>query len=67
MTDAKLKKSESEVSDGQTKPSEVEFTNEAVVTFESTADTMDSEGSLVLYGSPAVYELPHQPARDSQH
>jgi len=68
-SDAKLEKSESEVEINVTsplgttrtnsleKPSEAEFTNEAGVTFESTADTMDSEGSLIPYGLPAVYEL----------
>ena len=35
----------------------LEFTNEAGVTFETTADIVDSEGSLIPYGLPAVYEL----------
>jgi len=39
------------------KSSETVFTNEAGVTFESTADTIDSDGSLIPYGLPAVYEL----------
>ena len=41
------------------KPAKVEqeFTNEAGVTFESTADVIDSEGTLIPYGLPAVYEL----------
>jgi len=40
-----------------TKSPETMFTNEAGVTFEATADTIDSEGSLIPYGLPAVYEL----------
>eukprot|EP00090_Calanus_glacialis_P001547 TRINITY_DN11122_c0_g1_i1.p1 TRINITY_DN11122_c0_g1~~TRINITY_DN11122_c0_g1_i1.p1 ORF type:complete len:1921 (+),score=712.97 TRINITY_DN11122_c0_g1_i1:73-5835(+) len=68
-TEAKLEKSESEVEinvtspEGTTrqntdnKPAEAEFTNEAGVTFECTADTLDNEGSLIPYGLPAVYEL----------
>jgi len=68
-TDEKLAKTDSEVEinvtspEGTTRPksevkqSEVEFTNEVGVTFESTADTLDSEGSLIPYGLPAVYEL----------
>ena len=52
-------------------PVKQEFTNDAGVTFESTADMIDSEGSLIPYGLPAVYELlrflaslinPHEPA-----
>ena len=38
-------------------PVKQEFTNDAGVTFESTADVVDSEGSLIPYGLPAVYEL----------
>merc|ERR1719470_728496 len=66
----KLEKSESEVeinvtspegttrqNTDTTKPVEAEFTNEAGVTFECTADTLDNEGSLIPYGLPAVYEL----------
>merc|ERR1719500_1854688 len=36
---------------------EAEFTNEAGVTFANTVDTLDSEGVLIPYGLPAVYEL----------
>ena len=39
------------------KAAEAEFTNEAGVTFANTADTVDSEGALIPYGLPAVYEL----------
>ena len=39
--------------DGQNK----DFTNEAGVVFEETADSMDSEGKLIPYGLPALYEL----------
>jgi len=65
----KLDKTESEVEINVTSPegtmrpntkpveAETEFTNEVGVTFEATADTMDSEGSLIPYGLPAVYEL----------
>jgi len=81
--DEKLLQAESEVEINVTSPegttrndakpvqAEAEFTNEAGVTFEATADMMDSEGSLVPYGLPAVYELlrflaslinPHEPA-----
>jgi len=34
-----------------------QFTNEAGVTFTSTVDTVDSNGSLIPYGLPTVYEL----------
>merc|ERR1719334_397681 len=36
---------------------ETEFTNEVGVTFTNTADSLDSQGSLIPYGLPAVYEL----------
>ena len=39
--------------DGQTK----DFTNEAGVVFEETVDSLDSEGKLIPYGLPALYEL----------
>ena len=54
---------------------EQEFTNEAGVTFAQTVDSLDSEGSLIPYGLPAVYELlrflaslinPHEPANSEQ-
>ena len=44
-------------SSGKPAEQQQDFTNEAGVTFESTAETMDSEGSLIPYGLPAVYEL----------
>ena len=58
-------------STGKPQHEQQEFTNEAGVMFETTADVMDSEGALVPYGLPAVYELlrflaslinPHEPA-----
>ena len=54
---------------------EAEFTNEAGVTFANTVDTLDSEGVLIPYGLPAVYELlrflaslinPHEQANTEQ-
>ena len=54
---------------------EAEFTNEAGVTFANTVDTLDSEGVLIPYGLPAVYELlrflaslinPHEQANSEQ-
>ena len=54
---------------------EAEFTNEAGVTFANTVDTLDSEGALIPYGLPAVYELlrflaslinPHEQANTEQ-
>ena len=58
QTDATEKQVEAEGSLTD-KPAQVEqeFTNEAGVTFESTADVIDSEGTLIPYGLPAVYEL----------
>ena len=59
----------------EVKKEEAEFTNEAGVTFANTVDTLDSEGALIPYGLPAVYELlrflaslinPHEPANTEQ-
>ena len=46
---------------------EAEFTNEAGVTFTSTVDTLDSEGALIPYGLPAVYELLRCPGHTGWH